>query len=67
MENLPDSRFSETTLASAPLLCNISSSPSSPVVTQQNPPDLDALTENQLVLLLHDANLREEVIGQLIK
>ncbi|MCD9641672.1 Cell differentiation protein RCD1 [Datura stramonium] len=67
MENLPESPFSETISTSSSLLCNTHSSPSSPMVTQQNSVDLDTLAPNQLVLLLHDANLREKVIDQLIK
>ncbi|KAH0653474.1 hypothetical protein KY289_031152 [Solanum tuberosum] len=56
MENLPESPFSESTLGSS------SSSPS-----QKNPNDLSALTPNQLVLLIHDASLREEVMHHLCK
>ncbi|XP_055823994.1 cell differentiation protein rcd1-like [Solanum dulcamara] len=70
MENLPESPFSKSTFTSSLSslsLCNISSSPSSNVDTQQNSLDLDALTPNQLVLLLHDGNLREDVMYQLIK
>ncbi|KAK4714143.1 hypothetical protein R3W88_020050 [Solanum pinnatisectum] len=62
MKNLPESPFSDSTLISS--LCNISSSPED---MQQNSHDLDGLTPNQLVLLLHDSNLREEVMYQLIK
>ncbi|XP_059285069.1 cell differentiation protein rcd1-like [Lycium ferocissimum] len=65
--NLPDSPFTDTTLTSSPSLFNTSSSPSSAVITHQNPLDLDAATPNQLVLLLHDVNLREEVVDQLVK
>ncbi|KAH0654685.1 hypothetical protein KY289_032363 [Solanum tuberosum] len=54
MENLPESPFSESTLGSS------SSSPS-----QKNPNDLGALNPNQLVLLIHDASLREEVMHHL--
>ncbi|KAK6793786.1 hypothetical protein RDI58_007239 [Solanum bulbocastanum] len=70
MENLPESPFSEPTLISSlssPSLCNISSSLSFHLGTQQNFVDLDGLTPNQLVLLLHDDNLRGEVTYQLIK
>ncbi|XP_060188219.1 cell differentiation protein rcd1-like [Lycium barbarum] len=67
MENLPESPFTDTTLTSFSSLCNTSTSPSSPVVTQQNPLDLGVATPNQLVLLLRDVNLREEVIDQLVK
>ncbi|WMV38960.1 hypothetical protein MTR67_032345 [Solanum verrucosum] len=54
MENLPESPFSESTLGS-----------SSPSPSQKNPNDLGALTPNQLVLLIHDASLREEVMHHL--
>ncbi|KAH0651886.1 hypothetical protein KY284_031798 [Solanum tuberosum] len=64
MENLPESPFLESTLISSPSLCNISSSHAD---MQQNSHDLDGLTPNQLVLLLHDNNLRGEVMYQLIK
>ncbi|KAG5596775.1 hypothetical protein H5410_038007 [Solanum commersonii] len=56
MENLPVSPFSESTLAS-----------SSSSLTQKNPNDLCALTPNQLMLLIHDASIREEVIHHLYK
>ncbi|XP_049413568.1 cell differentiation protein rcd1-like [Solanum stenotomum] len=62
MENLPESPFSDSALISS--LCNISSSHAD---MQQNSHDLDGLTPNQLVLLLHDSNLRGEVMYQLIK
>lgn len=66
MENLPVSLFIETTLTSSPTLPprnNISSSSS-----QKNEAlDLASATPKQLVLLLHDVNLREEVINQLTK
>lgn len=65
MENLPVSLFIETTLTSSPTLPprnNISSS------SQKNEGlDLASATPKQLVLLLHDVNLREEVINQLTK
>ncbi|KAG5596772.1 hypothetical protein H5410_038004 [Solanum commersonii] len=64
MENLPESPFTESALISSPSLCNISSSH---VDMQQNSHDLDGLTPNQLVLLLHGNNLRGEVMYQLIK
>ncbi|XP_049345903.1 cell differentiation protein rcd1-like, partial [Solanum verrucosum] len=64
MENLPELPFPESTLISSPSLCNISSSHAD---MQQNSHDLDGLTPNQLVLLLHDNNLRGEVMYQLIK
>ncbi|KAH0653473.1 hypothetical protein KY289_031151 [Solanum tuberosum] len=64
MENLPESPFPESTLISSPSLCNISSSHAD---MQQNSHDLDGLTPNQLVLLLHDNNVRGEVMYQLIK
>ncbi|XP_049413567.1 uncharacterized protein LOC125876427 [Solanum stenotomum] len=54
MENLPESPFSESILGS-----------SSPSPSQKNPNDLGALTPNQLVLLIHDASLREEVMHHL--
>ncbi|KAH0650915.1 hypothetical protein KY285_031014 [Solanum tuberosum] len=56
MENLPESPFSESTLVS-----------SSSSQSQKNPNDLCALTPNQLVLLIHDASLREEVMHHLCK
>uniref|UniRef100_M0ZKP0 Uncharacterized protein n=1 Tax=Solanum tuberosum TaxID=4113 RepID=M0ZKP0_SOLTU len=56
MENLPESPFSESILAS--------SSSSQP---QKNPNDLGALTPNKLVLLVHDASIREEVMHHLYK
>ncbi|MCD9646642.1 Cell differentiation protein RCD1 [Datura stramonium] len=40
MENLLESLFSESMLTSPPTLCNVSSSPSSLVVAQQNPLNL---------------------------
>ncbi|MCD7451648.1 hypothetical protein HAX54_012969, partial [Datura stramonium] len=58
MENLPESPFSKST--SSLLSCIIYSSPCSPVFTQQYSLDLGVLPPNLLVLLLHDANLREE-------
>ncbi|XP_009781146.1 uncharacterized protein [Nicotiana sylvestris] len=65
MENLPVSLFMETALTSTPTLPprnNISSS------SQKNEGlDLASATPKQLVLLLHDVNLREEVINQLTK
>ncbi|KAG5596769.1 hypothetical protein H5410_038001 [Solanum commersonii] len=54
MENLPKSPFSESTLGS-----------SSSLPSQKNPNDLGALTPNQLMLLIHDASLREEVMHHL--
>ncbi|KAG5596767.1 hypothetical protein H5410_037999 [Solanum commersonii] len=40
---------------------------SSLIKEKKNPNDLGALTPNQLVLLIHDASLREEVVHQLYK
>ncbi|KAG5596776.1 hypothetical protein H5410_038008 [Solanum commersonii] len=53
MEKVPESPFSESTLKSLP--------------SQKNPNYLSALTPNQLVLLIHDASLREEVMHHLCK
>ncbi|KAK4714140.1 hypothetical protein R3W88_020047 [Solanum pinnatisectum] len=53
MENLPESPFSESILGSSP--------------SQKDPNDLSALTPNQLVLLTHDASLREEAMHHLFK
>ena len=64
MENPSESPFLESTLLSLRSVCNISSSPAD---MQQNSLDWNDLTKNQLVLLLHDNNLREMVMCQLIK